>query len=141
MECQHGPECKEGAACQVGRRVQDVGFLAGNIFAVWERIEHATKRTSKAVKVARCVVSSRRASCALEGAEETIVGLHVPSDSVDVICDAITQEPISACTGAWPYNRPCAQQYVGKYQSCMVTSGRLFRHAPVCMHVRMYNVV
>ena len=34
-------------------------------------------------------------------------------------------------TGAWRYNRPCAQQYVGKSQSCMVTSGRLFRHAPV----------
>ena len=23
-------------------------------------------------------------------------------------------------TGAWPYNRPCAQQYVGKSQSCML---------------------
>ena len=34
-------------------------------------------------------------------------------------------------TGAWPYNRPCAQQYVGKYQSCMVISGRLIVHAPV----------
>ena len=34
-------------------------------------------------------------------------------------------------TGAWPYNRPCAQQYVGKYQSCMVLSGRLIVHAPV----------
>ena len=33
--------------------------------------------------------------------------------------------------GAWPYNRPCAQQYVGKYQSCMVTSGQLIVHAPV----------
>ena len=27
-------------------------------------------------------------------------------------------------TGAWPYNRPCVQQYVGKSQSCMVISGR-----------------
>ena len=26
-------------------------------------------------------------------------------------------------TGACPYNRPCAQQYVGKSQSCMVISG------------------
>ena len=26
-------------------------------------------------------------------------------------------------TGTWPYNRPCAQQYVGKSQSCMVISG------------------
>ena len=36
-----------------------------------------------------------------------------------------------AYTGAWPYNRPCAQQYVGKSQSCMVISGRLIVHAPV----------
>ena len=33
-------------------------------------------------------------------------------------------------TGACPYNRPCAQQYVGKSQSCMVISGRLIVHAP-----------
>ena len=31
--------------------------------------------------------------------------------------------------GACTINRPCAQQYVGKYQSCMVASGRLIRHA------------
>ena len=36
-----------------------------------------------------------------------------------------------AATGAWPYNRPCAQQYVGKYQTCMFISGRLTVHAPV----------
>ena len=35
-----------------------------------------------------------------------------------------------ANAGAWPYNRPCAQQYVGKSQSCMVISGRLIVHAP-----------
>ena len=34
-------------------------------------------------------------------------------------------------TGACPYNRPCAQQYVGKSQSCMVIKGRLIVHAPV----------
>ena len=26
----------------------------------------------------------------------------------------------TADTGAWPYNRPCAPQYVGKYQARMV---------------------
>ena len=36
------------------------------------------------------------------------------------------------CTGACTINRPCAQQYEGKYQSCMVRSGRLIVHAPVC---------
>ena len=39
----------------------------------------------------------------------------------------------AAATGAWQYNRPCAHQYVGKSQSCMVTSGRLIRHAPVVL--------
>ena len=34
-------------------------------------------------------------------------------------------------TGACPYNRPCAHQYVGKSQSCMVIKGRLIVHAPV----------
>ena len=31
--------------------------------------------------------------------------------------------------GACTINRPCAQQYVGKYQSCMVISGRFIVHA------------
>ena len=34
-------------------------------------------------------------------------------------------------TGACTINRPCAQQHVGKSQSCMVISGRLIVHAPV----------
>ena len=38
---------------------------------------------------------------------------------------------LTELTGAWPYNHPCAQQYVGKSQSCMVISGRLIVHAPV----------
>ena len=32
-------------------------------------------------------------------------------------------------TGACGYNRPCAHQYVGKYQSCMVENGLLIPHA------------
>ena len=32
-------------------------------------------------------------------------------------------------TGACGYNRPCAHQYVCKYQSCMVLNGRLIPHA------------
>ena len=40
--------------------------------------------------------------------------------------------PEAQTTGACTINRPCAQQYVGKSQSCMVISGRLIVHAPVC---------
>ena len=36
-------------------------------------------------------------------------------------------------TGACPYNRPCAHQYAGQSQSCMVISGRLIVHAPVAL--------
>ena len=39
--------------------------------------------------------------------------------------------PGEAFTGACGYNRPCAHQYVGKSQSCMVDNGRLIPHAPV----------
>ena len=49
--------------------------------------------------------------------------LLVPSSSVSVA--------IGDDTGACTINRICAQQYVGKYQSCMVISGRLIVHAPV----------
>ena len=40
-------------------------------------------------------------------------------------------------TGACRINRPCAQQYVGKSQSCMVISGRLIVHAPVVQSLSM----
>ena len=52
-------------------------------------------------------------------------------------CDTAIKSHLSAHwlgetdTGACPYNRPCAQQYIGKYQSCMVISGRLIVRAPV----------
>ena len=46
-------------------------------------------------------------------------------------CCRRRRHPITISTGAWPYNRPCAQQYVGKSHSCMVISGRLIVHAPV----------
>ena len=42
-------------------------------------------------------------------------------------------------TGACTINRPCAQRYVGKSQSCMVISGRLIVHAPVWMYETSYS--
>eukprot|EP01048_Picozoa_sp_COSAG05_P007392 COSAG05_NODE_520_length_9047_cov_2.500224_8_plen_102_part_00 len=36
-------------------------------------------------------------------------------------------------TGAWQFNRPCAQTYVGKSESCMVISGRLIVHEPILL--------
>ena len=42
---------------------------------------------------------------------------------------ATTPAEAAAPTGACPYNLPCAQEYVGKSQSCRVISGRLIVHA------------
>ena len=39
-------------------------------------------------------------------------------------------------TGACTINRPCAQKYVCKSQSCMVISGRLIVHAPVLLQLQ-----
>ena len=43
--------------------------------------------------------------------------------------------------GACTINRPCAQQYVGKYQSCMVISGRLIVHADFFYAVRVRQCI
>ena len=33
------------------------------------------------------------------------------------------QHPAEGAAVAWQYNRPCAQKYVCKFQSCMIISG------------------
>jgi len=58
----------------------------------------------------------------LDVAAATAGGSHAPRRGVS--------SGGSSCTGACTLNRPCAQQYVGKSQSCMVTSGRLIVRAP-----------
>eukprot|EP01048_Picozoa_sp_COSAG05_P010905 COSAG05_NODE_988_length_6284_cov_7.662571_8_plen_149_part_00 len=45
-----------------------------------------------------------------------------PTSSTLVRSIACSQ-PTVPRTGAWQYHRPCAQRYVGKYQSCMVQIG------------------
>ena len=65
----------------------------------------------------------------------TLEWLDVTHDDIKekgcfVIADML-KENMALRTGACEYNRPCAQQYVGKSQSCMVISGRLIVHAPV----------
>ena len=53
-------------------------------------------------------------------------------------CKALVQLVLTSCSGGMRrkntetcegFNKVCAQQYVGKYQSCMVRNGRLIVHA------------
>ena len=63
-----------------------------------------------------------------EESEEVTHGVVTLDDGWDT---EIGYNEESLLTGACTINRPCAQQYVGKSQSCMVISGRLIVHAPV----------
>ena len=59
--------------------------------------------------------------------------LHVAAVRGDVaMAELLIENTADVCaedTGACGYNRPCAHQYVGKYQSCMVENRRLIPHA------------
>lgn len=43
-QCMHGPNCKLGSFCTVGRRVQEVNVLGGLILPVWGTIEKALSK-------------------------------------------------------------------------------------------------
>ena len=55
---------------------------------------------------------------------ETVAGL-LRTMIAQGACQRLVSLLGSPSTGACTINRPCAQQYVGKYQSCMIISGRL----------------
>ncbi|KAH9617593.1 hypothetical protein KSS87_008529 [Heliosperma pusillum] len=43
-QCMHGPKCKVGSCCTVGRRIQDVNVLGGLILPIWNVIEKALSK-------------------------------------------------------------------------------------------------
>ena len=44
IQCMHGPKCKLGNFCTVGRRIQEVNVLGGLILPVWGTIENALSK-------------------------------------------------------------------------------------------------
>ena len=44
FQCMHGPNCKLGNFCTVGRRIQEVNVLGGLILPVWGTIEKALSK-------------------------------------------------------------------------------------------------
>ena len=79
----HGPKCKTGASCTVGRRVQLLHILAGLIFPIWGTIEHALSSQERAIhrrlRVYRLETS---------GADpKRIVGVHIPAPALDAVME------------------------------------------------------
>lgn len=79
-QCMHGPNCKAGSYCTVGRRIQEVNVLGGLILPVWGTIEKAlSKQVSKNQRRIRIV----RVETTKDN--QRIVGLVVPNAAVESV--------------------------------------------------------
>ena len=81
-ECMHGPGCKAGAGCRVGRRHNQFQIVTGSVIDVWSRIMKCKGLEKQRLKVARCET--------LEG--EKLVGLQIPEGESQTILDVISQK-------------------------------------------------
>lgn len=76
-QCMHGPNCKVGSFCTVGRRIQEVNVLGGLILPIWGTIEKAlskqTRLSHRRIRVVRIETTTDN---------KRIVGLLVPNAAV-----------------------------------------------------------
>ncbi|GLU08554.1 hypothetical protein SLE2022_254600 [Rubroshorea leprosula] len=79
-QCMHGPNCKLGNYCTVGRRLQEVNVLGGLIFPVWGTIEKAlskqARQSHRRLRVVRLETTTDN---------KRIVGLLVPNAAVETV--------------------------------------------------------
>ncbi|KAJ6432365.1 hypothetical protein OIU84_019581 [Salix udensis] len=79
-QCMHGPNCKLGNFCTVGRRQQEVNVLGGLILPVWGTIEKAlskqARQSQKRLRVVRLETTTDN---------KRIVGLLVPNAAVESV--------------------------------------------------------
>ncbi|XP_022892312.1 protein FORGETTER 1-like [Olea europaea var. sylvestris] len=79
-QCMHGPNCKLGNFCTVGRRLQEVNVLGGLILPVWGTIEKAlskqARQSHKRIRVVRVVATTEN---------QRIVGLLIPNAAVESV--------------------------------------------------------
>ncbi|KAI9116321.1 hypothetical protein K1719_012488 [Acacia pycnantha] len=83
-QCMHGPNCKLGKFCTVGRRLQEVNVLGGLILPVWGTIEkalsnqaHQSHRRLRVVRIETTTDNQR------------IVGLLVPNAAVEAVLQGL----------------------------------------------------
>ncbi|XP_062093056.1 protein FORGETTER 1 [Humulus lupulus] len=83
-QCMHGPKCKLGNFCTVGRRVQEVNILGGLILPVWGTIEKAlskqARQSHKRLRVVRIETTTD---------SQRIVGLLVPNAAVETVLQGL----------------------------------------------------
>ncbi|CAN1263030.1 Protein FORGETTER 1 [Linum perenne] len=81
-QCMHGPNCKIGSFCTVGRRVQEVFVLGGIVLPVWGTIEKALSKqgrlSHKRLRIVRLETTSDN---------QRIVGVLVPNGAVESVLE------------------------------------------------------
>ncbi|GMH10575.1 hypothetical protein Nepgr_012416 [Nepenthes gracilis] len=79
-QCMHGPNCKLGNYCTVGKRIQEVNVLGGLIFPIWSAIETAlskqAQQSHKRIRVVRIETTTDN---------KRVVGLLIPSGAVESV--------------------------------------------------------
>ncbi|VFQ58762.1 unnamed protein product [Cuscuta campestris] len=79
-QCMHGPKCKLGNYCTVGRRLQEVNVLGGLVLPVWGTIEKALSKQARLshrrIRVVRIETTTDK---------QRIVGLLIPNAAVDSV--------------------------------------------------------
>lgn len=85
--CSHGPNCKNGAACMVGRRLEQRHIITGAVLPFWAHMQKAigfnvvqASDRAQAKKVSRMRIVRVRFTGA-DGKEQRLVGIAVALDS------------------------------------------------------------
>ncbi|KAK9684141.1 hypothetical protein RND81_10G189300 [Saponaria officinalis] len=85
-QCMHGPKCKVGSYCTVGRRIQEVNVLGGLILPIWNVIEKAlstqARQSHRRIRVVRIETTTTTDS-------KRIVGLLIPNAAVEAVLQGL----------------------------------------------------
>ncbi|GBG72349.1 hypothetical protein CBR_g11926 [Chara braunii] len=86
-QCMHGPKCKIGPICTVGRRVQEMHLLGGLILPVWGTVESVLARQER-------ITHRRLRVVQLETTDDgrRLVGIHVPNSAIHAILSQLESE-------------------------------------------------
>ncbi|KAF8036651.1 hypothetical protein BT93_C2393 [Corymbia citriodora subsp. variegata] len=83
-QCMHGPNCKIGTYCTVGRRLQEVHVLGGLIVPVWGTIEEAlakqARQSHKRLRVMHIETTTEK---------RRYVGLFVPNSAIESVLQGL----------------------------------------------------
>jgi hypothetical protein len=84
-QCMHGPKCKAGVSCTIGKRVQAFNILGGLILPVWGTVEKSlskqVRQSHRRLRVVRLETTSDN---------QRIVGLHIPNPAVNSVLQGLS---------------------------------------------------